>query len=42
MYEVYFYQDKNGEEPVKNYLNNLEEKSLHNKEDRVKKAPLFF
>ena len=36
MYEVYFYQDKNGEEPVKNYLNDLEEKSLHNKEDRVK------
>lgn len=36
MYEVYFYQDKNGEEPVKNYLKDLEEKSLHSKEDRVK------
>ncbi len=36
MYEVYFYQDKNGEEPVKNYLNDLKEKSLHSKEDRIK------
>lgn len=36
MYEVYFYQDKNGNEPVRNYLNDLEQKSLNNKEDRVK------
>lgn len=36
MYEVYFYQDKNGKEPVKNYLNDLEKKSLHSKEDRIK------
>ena len=36
MYEVYFYQDKNGKEPVKNYLKDLEEKSLHSKEDRIK------
>lgn len=36
MYEVYFYQDKNGNEPVRNYLNDLEQKSLSNKEDRVK------
>ena len=36
MYEVYFYQDKNGNEPVRNYLNDLEQKSLSNKENRVK------
>lgn len=36
MYEVYFYQDKNGKEPVKEYLSELEEKSIKSKEARIK------
>lgn len=28
MYEVYFYQDANGNQPVKEYLDKLEEKSI--------------
>lgn len=32
MHEVYFYQDKNGKQPVKEYLDKLEKKSLKSKE----------
>lgn len=33
MYEVYFYQDKNGKEPVKEYLLELEENKERSKEN---------
>lgn len=36
MYEVYFYQDKNGKQPVKEYLSDLEEKPVKSKEARIK------
>lgn len=36
MYEVYFYQDANGNQPVKEYLDKLEEKSAKSKDARVK------
>lgn len=34
MYEIYFYKDKNGEEPVKDYLLKLEQTS--GKDNRIK------
>lgn len=36
MYEVYFYQDANGNQPVKEYLDQLEEKSIKSKDARIK------
>lgn len=36
MYEVYFYQDSNGKQPVKEYLDRLEKKSLKSKDARIK------
>ena len=36
MYKVYFYQDKNGKQPVKEYLDRLEKKSLKSKDARIK------
>lgn len=36
MYEVYFYQDSNGKQPVKDYLDKLEKKSLNDKDSRIK------
>ncbi len=36
MYEVYFYQDSNGNQPVKEYLDKLEEKSIKSKDARIK------
>lgn len=36
MYEVYFYQDQNGRQPVKEYLDELEEKSFKSKDARIK------
>lgn len=36
MYEVYFYQDVNGNQPVKEYLDQLEEKSIKSKDARIK------
>lgn len=35
MYEVYFYQDANGNQPVKEYLDQLEEKSIKSKDARI-------
>ncbi len=32
MYEVHFYQDANGNQPVREYLDKLEEKSMKSKE----------
>lgn len=36
MYKVYFYQDENGNQPVKEYLDELEEKSSKSKDARIK------
>ena len=36
MYEVHFYQDANGNQPVKEYLDKLEEKSIKSKDARIK------
>ena len=36
MYEVHFYQDVNGNQPVKEYLDKLEEKSIKSKDARIK------
>ncbi|MCD8069153.1 MAG: hypothetical protein LUE87_09760 [Lachnospiraceae bacterium] len=36
MYNVYFYQDENGNQPVKEYLDELEEKSAKSKDARIK------
>lgn len=36
MYEVYFYQDASGKQPVKEYLDKLEEKSIKSKDARIK------
>lgn len=36
MYEVYFYQDENGHQPVREYLDELEEKSMKSKDARIK------
>ena len=36
MYEVYFYQDADGNQPVREYLDKLEEKSAKSKEARIK------
>lgn len=36
MYEVHFYQDANGNQPVKEYLDELEEKSAKSKDARIK------
>lgn len=36
MHKVYFYQDKNGVQPVKKYLDTLEIRSFKTKEDRIK------
>lgn len=36
MYEVYFYQDSSGKQPVKEYLDKLEEKSIKSKDARIK------
>lgn len=36
MYEVYFYQDENGHQPVREYLEELEEKSMKSKDARIK------
>ena len=36
MYEVYFYQDANGKQPVREYLDKLEKKSLKSKDARIK------
>ncbi len=36
MYEVYFYQDRNGKQPVKEYLDKLEKKSIKSKDARIK------
>ena len=35
MYEVYFYQDASGNQPVKEYLDRLEEKSTKSKDARI-------
>ncbi len=36
MYEVYFYQDSKGNQPVKEYLDKLEKKSLKSKDAQIK------
>lgn len=36
MYEIYFYRDANGNQPVKEYLDKLEEKSFKSKDARIK------
>lgn len=36
MYKVHFYQDANGNQPVKEYLGKLEEKSIKSKDARIK------
>ena len=36
MYEVHFYRDANGNQPVKDYLDKLEEKSIKSKDARIK------
>ena len=36
MYEVHFYRDANGNQPVKEYLDKLEEKSVKSKDARIK------
>ena len=36
MYEVHFYRDANGNQPVKEYLDQLEEKSMKSKDARIK------
>lgn len=36
MYDVYFYQDSNGRQPVREYLDKLEKKSLKSKDARIK------
>lgn len=36
MYEIYFYQDVNGKQPVRDYLDKLERKSLKSKDARIK------
>ena len=36
MYNVYFYQDENGRQPVREYLDKLEEKSAKSKDARIK------
>ena len=36
MYEVHFYQDANGNQPVKEYLDKLEEKSIKSKDARIR------
>jgi len=35
MYDVIFYKDKNGNDPIKEYLHELKEKSKSNKNDRI-------
>lgn len=37
MYTVKFFKSKNGDIPVLDYINNLEEKSIKNKNARIKK-----
>lgn len=36
MYEVYFYQDATGKQPVREYLDELEKKSFKSKDARIK------
>ncbi len=36
MYEVYFYRDADGNQPVREYLDELEKKSLKSKDARIK------
>lgn len=36
MYEVYFYQNADGKQPVREYLDELERKSLKSKDARIK------
>ena len=36
MFEIYFYRDRKGNEPVKQHLDKLEEKSIKSKDSRVK------
>lgn len=36
MYAIHFYQDVNGNQPVKEYLDRLEEKSIRSKDARIK------
>lgn len=36
MYNIYFYRDQSGRQPVKEYLDLLEEKSKKNKDFRIK------
>ncbi len=35
MYEVHFYQDANGNQPVREYFDKLGEKSIKSKEARI-------
>jgi len=35
MYEIIFYKDKNGKEPIRDYLNELEKKSKTSKNERI-------
>ena len=35
MYEVIFYKDSQGKEPIKEYLDELKQKSLTSKNDRI-------
>jgi len=35
MYEIIFYKDKNGNEPIKDYINELKRKSKKNKNNRI-------
>ena len=41
MYEVHFYQDANGNQPVKEYLDKLEEKSIKSKDARIKYNKIY-
>jgi len=36
MYEVEFYEDKNGKEPIKDLIVNIQEKDKTSKSDRIR------